>query len=435
MVEKRVVLEEARAKRKKRRRIIWLSILGALVLFIVVYSLFSFTDLFIGSSEKTIESSPQQTDDWPMFRRDLARSGTDDPAVVSTKAALAGLVKWSFTTAEAIHSSPCVSDGVVYFGSRDRHLYAVDAVTGQQLWAVETDSWVESSPVVVGGVVYFGCNDAFLYAVDAKTGAEVWKHKTVHALRSSPAVANGVIYIGADNFRVYALDAATGEEKWSKPTGNIVISAPAVNKGIVVVGCSDGLLYTFNAGNGKARLEFDSGYNIIASPAIRDTTAYFADAQGVFYAMDISQKNWLWENKLKQYWNALYLYGAAPKPPAPSGLLWTLPLGFFINTASSCSLSGDYAYLGAGSNVVCVDLNAKKIAWTFATKQSVTSSPAVVGDVVYVGGQDGFVYALNKTTGEKLWQLDLGKTITSSPAVVNGVLYIGCDDGKMYAIE
>ena len=33
----------------------------------------------------------------------------------------------------------------------------------------------------------------------------------------------------------------------------------------------------------------------------------------------------------------------------------------------------------------------------------VASSPAVVGDVVYVGSYGGYVYALNAISGEQLW--------------------------------
>ena len=42
--------------------------------------------------------------------------------------------------------------------------------------------------------------------------------------------------------------------------------------------------------------------------------------------------------------------------------------------------------------------------------------------VVYVGSDDENVYALNASTGAKLWSYPAGG---SSPAVVNGTLYIG----------
>jgi len=56
---------------------------------------------------------------------------------------------------------------VVYFGSNDNHLYAVDANTGEEKWKFETGDSV-SSPAVLDGVVYFGSQDNHLYAVDIK---------------------------------------------------------------------------------------------------------------------------------------------------------------------------------------------------------------------------------------------------------------------------
>jgi outer membrane protein assembly factor BamB len=54
---------------------------------------------------------------------------------------------------------------MVYFGSGDGRLYALDARTGQEKWRFKTDGGVNSSPAVAGGVVYFGSTDGYLYAV------------------------------------------------------------------------------------------------------------------------------------------------------------------------------------------------------------------------------------------------------------------------------
>ena len=49
-----------------------------------------------------------------------------------------------------------MSDGVVYVGSVDHHVYALDAETGELLWRYETGAGVFSSPAVSDGVVYVG---------------------------------------------------------------------------------------------------------------------------------------------------------------------------------------------------------------------------------------------------------------------------------------
>ncbi len=53
------------------------------------------------------------------------------------------------------------------------------------------------------------------------------------------------------------------------------------------------------------------------------------------------------------------------------------------------------------------------------------SSPAVVNGVVYVGSDDNNTYALNATTGAKLWNYTTGSEVYSSPAVTHGTVYVG----------
>ena len=72
---------------------------------------------------------------------------------------------------------------------------------------------MESSPAVANGVVYFGSDDSWLYALDATTGAKLWSFEAGYsydAVQSSPSVVNGVVYVGGRDFNVYALNASTG---------------------------------------------------------------------------------------------------------------------------------------------------------------------------------------------------------------------------------
>ena len=77
---------------------------------------------------------------------------------------------------------PAISpDGsVVYVGSYDSYLYAVDADSGQLKWKFQTGDWVASSPAPSpdGSVVYVGSGDSYLYAVDADSGQLKWKFQT-----------------------------------------------------------------------------------------------------------------------------------------------------------------------------------------------------------------------------------------------------------------
>jgi outer membrane protein assembly factor BamB len=422
-------LREKKRKPSKLRWLWWFIPVVVILMIIGLLFLFQCTDI-ISRIPEDVQSSPQ-AGEWAMFRRDLAHTGNAGTNNVSTN----GTLKWTFATGGPIRSSPAVYNGRVYFGSRDGYIYALDADTGAKLWALQTGGWVDSSPVIVGGVVYCGSNDGNLYALDAATGAKRWSFNSRYGVRSSPAVADGVIYFGNDGYYVYALDAATGEQLWRADTGDMVTSSPAVSKGVVVVGSYDYMLHTFNAKTGSARLQLDTKSPVIDSPAVKDGVAYYVNSMGFFYAADITAKNWLWENKIRLYWNTFYLYGVLPKPSNPSGFLWGISLGRDLRMGSSPALDGSYAYVGAGANLVSVDITVHKVQWTFSTGGDVYSSPAVAGEVIYVGSEDGHLYAVDKATGLKLWDADTGAEIESSPAAADGMVYIGSFDGKLYAFE
>ncbi|WP_434222013.1 PQQ-binding-like beta-propeller repeat protein [Limnospira platensis CENA597] len=152
-------------------------------------------------SPSAIWSWQMQRDGATMFRGNLERTGVYPPGGPTE---LTQLV-WRFSTQAAISSSPAVSEGIVYFGSWDRHLYALDANTGQERWRFRTQAVIDSSPAVSAGVVYFGSYDNHLYALDANTGQERWHFQTENWIRSSPAVSDGIVYFGSGDNHLYAV--------------------------------------------------------------------------------------------------------------------------------------------------------------------------------------------------------------------------------------
>jgi serine/threonine-protein kinase len=57
-----------------------------------------------------------------------------------------------------------VANEVVYIGSKDNNVYALNASTGSQIWIYTTGSQIESTPSVANGMLYIGSNDAKVYA-------------------------------------------------------------------------------------------------------------------------------------------------------------------------------------------------------------------------------------------------------------------------------
>ena len=151
------------------------------------------TILFTGAV--TVPAAAQS--DMMMFRYNAQHTGDYSPVAGNNTSK--GLLTWSFTTGNTVFSSPAVVNGVIYVGSYDNNVYAINATTGAKLWSFTTGNYVLSSPAVANGVVYVGSDDNNTYALNATTGAKLWNYTTGNAVLSSPAVVNGTVYVGSDD--------------------------------------------------------------------------------------------------------------------------------------------------------------------------------------------------------------------------------------------
>ncbi|MFH1421694.1 MAG: PQQ-binding-like beta-propeller repeat protein [Planctomycetota bacterium] len=66
-----------------------------------------------------------------------------------------------------------------------------------------------------------------------------------------------------------------------------------------------------------------------------------------------------------------------------------------------------------------------------------SASPRIIGNTLYIGSLDQYIYALNIQNGALDWEFRLDSMIRSTPSTidVNGVFYVGCDDSYVYAIN
>jgi len=76
------------------------------------------------------------------------------------------------------------------------------------------------------------------------------------------------------------------------------------------------------------------------------------------------------------------------------------------------------------------------LKWKFETDDGVYSSPAIGSDgTIYIGSEDGNIYAINPD-GSKKWAFLTGDFVESSPAIgSDGTIYVGSGDGNVYAIN
>jgi len=126
-----------------------------------------------------------------------------------------GQEKWSSDLGASIVSSPTVSNNTIYVGTSGigGGFHAVNATTGKTIWTYPAISSY-STPCVSEGLVYFVSFDNKLYALDATSGELKWKYTSENRLKISPIVNRGILCV-IDGYNLTALDAATGQNKWS----------------------------------------------------------------------------------------------------------------------------------------------------------------------------------------------------------------------------
>ena len=210
-------------------------------------------------------------------------SGADrtESGVLVALNARTGKLLWSFR-AGVIESSPLIARGLVYFGSWDHAIYAVDVRTHRARWVFRTGGEVKGGVALAGRTVYAGSYDGRVYALDARSGRLRWSVGSQSGLLgrgrfyATPTVAYGRVYVGATDGVVYAFGARSGRLLWARRTGSYVYAAAAVWRGGVYVGSYDRRFYKLDAATGAVRWSFDAGHAISGAPTVLDGLVYFS---------------------------------------------------------------------------------------------------------------------------------------------------------------
>jgi outer membrane protein assembly factor BamB len=75
------------------------------------------------------------------------------------------------------------------------------------------------------------------------------------------------------------------------------------------------------------------------------------------------------------------------------------------------------------------------LLWKFKTGGPVFSSPAIVGNQVFVGSNDDRIYALDIESGSPSWTFETEDDVESSPLVLEGSVYAGSADSHLYCLD
>ncbi len=226
--------------------------------------------------------------------------------------------------------------------------------------------------------------------------------------------------------------------KWKFKTRGKVLSSPAVDGGVVYVGSTGYDLYAIDQETGTQRWKFTTRSAVTSSPAVAGGLVYFTSFDGNLYAVQTSsgELKWKFSTEGERRFSHRRLHGLQP-----FGEMQPDPWDFWL---SSPAVSGGVVYFGGGDgNVYAVDAASGALKWKYPTGDVVHSSPAVVDGLVIVGSWDSFLYALDINTGQPKWRDQAGldpqvgnqQGFQASPAVAGGMVYVGCRDSNVYALD
>jgi outer membrane protein assembly factor BamB len=340
-------------------------------------------------------------DEWLLFRGGAAQTG-----VASSELPDKLEVLWKFETADGIESTPAIVGGVVYVGSLDENLYALDLVKGSQKWKYKSGP-IKAPVSVRDGGVYVGDSDGMFHCVDAASGAKRWTYETGAEITSGANFSGDAVLFGSWDESLYCL-TMDGKERWKFKTQGPVNGSPAVVEGKTFVAGCDSNLHVLDIAKGKELSAVDLGGQAAATAAVLGDRLYVGTMSNQVQAVDWKKGEVAWTFQPEE--RAMPFYGSAA-----------------VTEALVVVGSRD-------KRVYALDRQTGKEKWNFATKGRVDASPVVVGGRAYVGSLDGNLYVLDLATGRQLQKIELDGPVTGSPAVAAGRLLVGTGKGTLYCL-
>ncbi len=330
--------------------------------------------------------------------------GSDDSSLYCLNRTT-GVAQWVFHTHGMIRCKPALLDSIVYFESEDGNCYAVHKILGTVIWKTNIGNtlnkrvlpdlttsdgnvwdYMQSSPCIDSGVVYIGSGDSCIYALNAASGTVVWKKKTSNVVRATACVVGDLIYTGSWDGSIYAINKGDGSVCWKYSTGGVIQCSPRYSNGIVYCGSRDGYFYALDVLTGTLKWKFlySFSYPYIESSAwIENGVVYVgsSDLEKVF-AFNATTGSVLWNSSVGgDTWSSPLLH---------NGTIY-VGLATYDWNSTTTPMSGSLLVMNAATG---------NIKWRYNTKTSpfiggVVSSPALYQNLVYFGSLDGKVYAVD----------------------------------------
>ena len=282
------------------------------------------------------------------------------------------------------------------------------------------------------GIIYMGTRDGKVVAINASTQSEQWAYTiTSTTIYTTPIVDDDLVYVGTYSGKVLALNTLArsqnltfpqqryGEWKWDCPTekgkSNAIVAELVVSEDTIYVSSSNGRVYSldkeFGDLNWESEVLDEKHGKLWTSPVIVGDTLYVSTFDGHIHALS-----------------------------AETGELLDWSFESQAGFASSPVIYEDTIFLGSfDRHLYAVKIGNDAPMWKFPQGEPAGNwfwaSPIVNEGIVYAGCLDGKFYAIEAKTGEKLWEFDTGNPIVSSPVLMDNLLIVAAESGNVYVIN
>lgn len=341
--------------------------------------------------------------DWPLFRGDASMTGVRSSNLPDQLEEI-----WAYKCGDSIESAPAIVGQIAYVASMDKHLHAVDLVTGKALWKTALGP-MKAAPAYSEGRIYVGDIEGKFYCVDARTGNKLWTFETGGEITASANFYKDRILIGSHDSTLYCLNL-DAKKLWDvKIDGPVNGTAAVVGDRTFVAGC-DSLLHVIDINTGKGLGSVDLGGQAAATAAVKGDFVYVGTMTNQVVAVNWKMQKRAWEFEAKRRQQPFY---------------------------SSAAVTDSLVVIGSrDKKVYALDRATGQEKWSFVTEGMVDASPVVVGSRVYVGSlsNTGEFYVLDLGNGRKVQEITLDGAVTGSVAVGDDFLLVGSERGSLYKL-
>ena len=236
----------------------------------------------------------------------------------------------------------------------------------------------------------------------------------------TPATDGARVFAGAHDGEVKAIDIETGREVWSIDTELSLSAGPAFGADLLAFGTNNGEVIVLAAETGEERWRRSVGSEVLAAPAIAGRVVTFRSVDGRLRGVSAVDGSDLWT--VEQSMPALTLRGNTS--PAVAG---NVVVSGFDN-----GRVGAYE-VGSGETRWELALAAPSGRTELERLVDVGSGLSVQGNDVYVASYQGRAVGIDLTTGLVFWQREMS-SFTGLGADASNV-YVTDDVGSVVALD